>query len=389
MPEFYVEPMTDRRTCFKCNKTRKKKLFKCAGCEAITYCSLGCQREDSTRHKWNCVPVMVTEIPGKGRGIVAARDIKMGELIFEDEPVIKLATTVNGRFVDPGFMTSLRDQIENLPSEARSQYYKLSSSGHANVFNVSRSDFEVLKLFTNNSKMCNPSPGKEEYSDLAVLYLNGALVNHSCVPNAALGGLSDLGVELRAVKDISKGVEITICYYDGDVKNYGSILRKRKTAIKKHFWFDCKCPVCLGQVSCQEKILKKRIELLNKLDPALNILTNWKREAGIRNKILDLTMVLLIGGIKEKIVASVALAGSAHLARDKDLVKKAMDKLRQVVDETKLAYVQGLSEILERRFSQFSTEFSSGTPPVEREIELIMAESDIEIDVMTPLSEVD
>ena len=43
---------------------------------------------DRPRHKWNCVPVMVTEIPGKGRGLVAAREIKIGELIFVDKPVI-------------------------------------------------------------------------------------------------------------------------------------------------------------------------------------------------------------------------------------------------------------------------------------------------------------
>ena len=49
---------------------------------------------DFARHKWNCVPVMVTEIEGKGRGLVAAKDIKMGELIFKDKPVIKFFTII-------------------------------------------------------------------------------------------------------------------------------------------------------------------------------------------------------------------------------------------------------------------------------------------------------
>ena len=88
MPEPYIEPITDRQTCFKCNKTAdgKKKLSKCNGCHAITYCCKECQKEDWPRHAWNCVPVMVTEVPGKGQGLVAARDIKMGELIFTDKP---------------------------------------------------------------------------------------------------------------------------------------------------------------------------------------------------------------------------------------------------------------------------------------------------------------
>ena len=92
MPESYIEPLTDRQQCFKCHTkvTGKKKLLKCGNCHAITYCSKECQKEDWPRHKWNCLPVMVTEYEGKGRGLVAARDIKMGEVIFIDEPVIKI-----------------------------------------------------------------------------------------------------------------------------------------------------------------------------------------------------------------------------------------------------------------------------------------------------------
>ena len=103
-------------------------------------------------------------------------------------------------------------------------------------------------------------------------------------------------------------------------------------------------------------------------------------------------MELLIGSLREKISALVRLAGLAHLARDKDLVKKAMDKLRQLADETKLEFTQICCEILERRFSKWSTEFSSGIPPMEREIAFIVASLDTDntdIDVMTPMPEVD
>ncbi len=105
--------------------------------------------------------------------------------------------------------------------------------------------------------------------------------------NAAIGranrpterlGDQDLSTELRAFKDISKDEEITISYIR-DVKKHGFLLRKRKTAIKKDQCFDCKCPVCLGQVSCQEKILKKLIELHSKLNPTP---TDWKKEASMQ-----------------------------------------------------------------------------------------------------------
>ena len=79
------------------------------------------------------------------------------------------------------------------------------------------------------------------------------------------------------------------------------------------------------------------------------------------------------------------LAKSAHLARDKNLMTKAMDKWRQIVEETKLEYMRRRYEILERRFYQWSSEFNSGNAPEEREIESILASYNIsENDVMTP-----
>ena len=160
MPEPYIEPLTDRQTCIKCNKsvTGKKKLSKCNGCHAITYCGRECQREDWPRHAWNCVPVMVTEIPGKGRGLVAARDIKMGELIFRDKPAIQLA--FRGSIPsDPDFMESFKSQIDSLPSEAKLQFNKLvapTDDVNMNVFirnlaGRNKEDARLLKKFIGNA----------------------------------------------------------------------------------------------------------------------------------------------------------------------------------------------------------------------------------------------
>ena len=95
----------------------------CGGCKAITYCGRECQVRDRPRHAWNCVPVMVTEIEGKGRGLVAARDIKMGELIFKDKASIKIV--VDYHCGAPGSYTieDLLDQLEDLPTEAKLQFY--------------------------------------------------------------------------------------------------------------------------------------------------------------------------------------------------------------------------------------------------------------------------
>ena len=85
------ETLTDRNMCHKCHKTgkrKKDKFSKCSKCHSITYCSQECQREDWPRHSDNCVPVMVKEYGEKGQGLVAAKDIKMGELILTDKAVV-------------------------------------------------------------------------------------------------------------------------------------------------------------------------------------------------------------------------------------------------------------------------------------------------------------
>ena len=135
MPECYIRmSLTDRQVCFKCHKsvTGKRKLSKCSKCHTITYCGRECQVADWPRHAWNCIPVMVTEIPGKGRGLVAARDIKMGEFIFLDKPAVKLPDQSPIRTFespDPGLseedINSIMKQVNNLSSEAKLQFYKL------------------------------------------------------------------------------------------------------------------------------------------------------------------------------------------------------------------------------------------------------------------------
>ena len=60
---------------------------------------------------------MVTEIEGKGRGLVASMDIKMGELLFLDKTVIKLSKHLS----EPDAYKSLMKQMGNPPSEAMLQ----------------------------------------------------------------------------------------------------------------------------------------------------------------------------------------------------------------------------------------------------------------------------
>ena len=126
----------------------------------------------------------------------------------------------------------------------------------------------------------------------------------------------------------------------------------------------------MGQVPVQEKTLKKLIEQHNKLNPKPS---DWKREAGLWSRIVDLTYELNIGDPREKVVSLDALSRFAHLARDKDLVRKAMDKLKQFAEDTKLEDVHRFYEDRERCMAQWSTEFSSNSAPKKREIDIFLS----------------
>ena len=358
MPELFIEPLTDRQTCFKCQKTvtGKKKLSKCAGCHAITYCGQECQREDWPRHKWNCVPVMVTEIPGKGRGIVAARDIKMGELIFNDKPVIKQPVDPNsGKPACP--IDSLNLQIGKLPTEAKYQFYKLWTWSEfdtkiltivpEHVFaNRNKTEFEGLKLFLGNARFNR----KGNYFSL---YLNLALVNHSCAPNAEEGELRPEietkdqvhQYELRAIKGISRGEEINTSYFYNSIKGFGYDAQKMKEGLMQEQSFDCVCSVCSGQVADQQEILKRLAELQLQFNPEVIGFEKW--EVRIQDKIVDLTMQLYIGKLDDKIRELDIMVRIAHLARDQNLVRKAMDMWKQLVVDTQLAEVGRTCQIMD------------------------------------------
>ena len=108
----------------------------------------------------------------------------------------------------------------------------------------------------------------------------------------------------------------------------------------------------------------------------LTELTNsdWKNEAFYWNKYVELFMKLKIGSLSEKVLSGLnPMAIAAHLARDKDLLKKAMNKWKQLVEETKIDYLKRVYHSVETGFSQWSNEFTSGNPPEKKEIEFVFS----------------
>ena len=229
------EDVTDRRCCHKCHTTvtGKRKLSKCAQCHSITYCGQESQRKDWPRHSQFCIPVMVTEIPGKGKGLVASKHFKKGQIIFKETAAI----AVNG----PGVMVplqELKEQISKMSVEQKTRFYQLSPRKKINQAELAtafrENCIQELNIFLSNSLV---------YEDKTRLFLSNSLINHSCAPNVFYDTNDDLENEVKVIasKDISKGEEVTECYIGGF-----NTRSQMKTKLREDFFLIANAVFVLG-----------------------------------------------------------------------------------------------------------------------------------------------
>jgi len=470
------EQQSDRTKCSRCGQTGTKKLHKCSQCHSITYCGQECQREDWERHKDNCIPVMITELRGKGRGLVASRDIEIGQVILTEEAAVTWNLGIESvmgelkdveTFIDNALhcrAEMISKQVKNMSKEKQSQFYNLRGSRHSPDSECPGRDTEIF--------LANRVPD-EESDGGHHLFLNLSLINHSCAPNSAwsykaasevatssdssdingkeytelahylcmgaavYGLLSDWSIfwqilsyvislflnvpvkylcsgaavcvmledwcfvwkilsfflinhtyselksrwdsrtrisepkkklVLRAVKNIAKGEEITLCYLGYD-QNLGS-KHQMKQDLKTEFNFSCKCSVCIG-VTPHQNLTKRKIRSLQDRmmrqsrkfkSPLKKKLSDWRRDALEQEKIVALTKTLYVGPIR-LCREYMSLIRFAQMSRDSEILNKALEDFKDVVSIYKLEemtkkYADTVSDVM-----SWSSQFKSGHQP--------------------------
>ena len=117
------------------------------------------------------------------------------------------------------------------------------------------------------------------------IYLNFAMTNHSCKPNAVkwVEGSHGNGnhSELRACEEIQKGTEITIGYIDKKEHIY----KERQEYLYKQFRFKCLCNLCNLFVQ-KDNILKMKLEpsFVNNISKNNN---NNNNNTNLNDKLID------------------------------------------------------------------------------------------------------
>lgn len=160
-------------------------------------------------------------IPGKGLGLLASREIKAGELIATESPLIRMNLDEMGYY-------RLEWEVNRLMPDKRESFWKLHHTGMEELP-------ELFEIWRKNAF----SSGSNSQSIFTII----SRINNSCTPNASVSWHDEDGAEgkmhLYAIMDIGKGEEITVCCT--------SVLHSRNArhAVLQDTWeFACRCPSC-------------------------------------------------------------------------------------------------------------------------------------------------
>ncbi|KAJ8522229.1 hypothetical protein ONZ45_g1188 [Pleurotus djamor] len=211
---------------------------------------------------------VIEEVPGKGLGMIAARDIKQGELICSERALL----------IVPGAL--LGDRTVNQPKAMNISklkdnvlYYRKSIDAHeANIQKalerMSEEDREkFLALWDCHKEEGTTGPlygrvrtngfgvfASKEYPDGKIwytgVYNNLSRMNHSCTPNTHMSASpSSLSYQCYASSPIRKGDEITTSYIgDRFASNLNAAEEKEeRKRLLKGYGIACACDVCEGK----------------------------------------------------------------------------------------------------------------------------------------------
>lgn len=72
----------------KCPICQIPSTSSCSNCMKVVYCGREHQKQHRKLHKKECFPAIIKSHPVLGEHLASSRDIKAGEVIFHEEPLI-------------------------------------------------------------------------------------------------------------------------------------------------------------------------------------------------------------------------------------------------------------------------------------------------------------
>ncbi|KAF9873006.1 hypothetical protein CkaCkLH20_09516 [Colletotrichum karsti] len=207
-----------------------------------------------SQHLDKAKPYKVVDIEGKGKGTVATRPIRSGEVIMTDHVSLLVDKSVNNWLTEEQGIDLLNTAIAQFPNpEVLTDLHRIETdaSGYNTVMDLMESN-----AFGINIRMPNR----------AVLPAISR-INHDCHANAYLRLLrSKLAGTILAQRDIAEGEEITISYISPELTR-----ERRRKMLKKEFGFECSCAKCAApaeEIAASDDRRKRLRELEYEADDA-------------------------------------------------------------------------------------------------------------------------
>ncbi|KAG6166335.1 hypothetical protein E4U23_003603 [Claviceps purpurea] len=171
---------------------------------------------------------VVQDIPGKGKGLVATRNIPKGTRILCEEPLFTIPIVPD--FHRERFkLISL--QVALLSDDQRDAFLSMH-----NIYHPRDPVDGYVGIFETNSLPA----GESQTTKTRGIYLEACRLNHDCQNNAVHSWNTSIErITVHAIRDINAGEEITVPYVEF-LRNRES----RQSALKDSFQFTCVCSLC-------------------------------------------------------------------------------------------------------------------------------------------------
>ncbi|KAG6304768.1 hypothetical protein E4U45_001165 [Claviceps purpurea] len=188
---------------------------------------------------------VLQDIPGKGKGLVATREIPKGTRILSEQPLITLPATVPGEMV-PDILCR---QWVSVNIDQRTAYLSL----HNNFANgIKKGGSQFVGIFYSNCREFGRG-------DKVAVFLEACRINHDCESNAEGEWNSNIKRHtVHAIRDIHAGEEITLCY-----AAYHETRTTERRAFQKEYHFVCSCHTCNLPAEQREERDRKLLQLMN------------------------------------------------------------------------------------------------------------------------------
>ncbi|KAF9485877.1 hypothetical protein BDN70DRAFT_970007, partial [Pholiota conissans] len=197
----------------------------------------------------------VVDLPGKGKGAIATRNIKRGEVVLREKPLFVVPLRINTSPAD-----LIAAQLVNLSPADRAAFNNLSYVNFpAHLDPSEHPDQVALAIFQTNAVSAGENVG---------IFPRMARLNHGCSSafNVVYTWREEGYLIVHALKNIPKGRELLTTY-----TNSKRPRNERRAYLSQQYGFHCTCDVC----SLPDALSKASDERLSAISALYDAFATW------------------------------------------------------------------------------------------------------------------